>query len=252
MEKNNKGIIFLLSVVIIILLGAVIYLFMNGNFIKETDSTGKNETVEKDSNKGNDDQKVEEFSITKFDTTKPAINCATGVTYKPFTENTNTTGLSISLNADKRSATIKIDWNLYSKIYGVEGTGSVVAYSVTNFTKEIKEVYILGYGQASGNETAFYLMEDGTVEFTPIKDSIRNNVSQELDKVFKSYGSLEGISDVEKIIEAEPVSWPNMDRDLGANGIYILGVKSDYSFYNLNKSIAQKTNNSNAWGANWC
>lgn len=56
MEKNNKGIVFLLSIVIIVLLGAVIYLFMNGNFTKNGNETEKNNTVEKEENKGDKEE----------------------------------------------------------------------------------------------------------------------------------------------------------------------------------------------------
>lgn len=57
MEKNNKGITLALSIVIVCLVGAVIYLATNGNFTKNNPSTGNNNSVEKDNPTGTEDQK---------------------------------------------------------------------------------------------------------------------------------------------------------------------------------------------------
>lgn len=57
MEKNNKGIILALSIVIVCLVGAVIYLATNGNFTKNNPSTGNNNSVEKDNPTGTEDKK---------------------------------------------------------------------------------------------------------------------------------------------------------------------------------------------------
>lgn len=107
-------------------------------------------------------------------------------------------------------------------------------YNVTNFTKNIKEVYIAGFGQASGYETAFYVMEDGTVEYTPIKDVLGNNGSSS-ETVLKSYGTITSVSGAVKVISA--TDYCSNDNTCMGGSYNVLGIKSDGSFYDLSKIL---------------
>lgn len=191
------------------------------------------------------EKQANDFDISKFDTTKEAINVANGMAYEPVIDDNSASniGHSIELNKNKRSATIIIDWSKYGKLWSEYGNASIwedetVKYEVTNFTKNIKEVYIAGFTSSSGFETAFYIMEDGTVEYTPIVSALKNNNSSS-DKNLKSYGKIENVSDVVKLISATGY-YPN-DEQAVTGGTYILGIKADGNFYNLSEII--NTNN---------
>lgn len=245
-EKKSKlglGILIGILVTLVICMGTfIIYDKFLSNNDKELIEK-ENDNLEKDdisNNKNNSSIENEEgsqgFDISKFDTTKEAINGPKGRMYTLYTENETGSGLSIDLNSNKKSATITIDWSKYGSIYGTSMWMNVEnKYIVSNFTKNIKEVYIRGFGQAPGHETAIYVMEDGTVEYTPIKHALGNNGSSE-DTILKSYGKMENVSDVVTILTGIDYC----DHCIG-EGLNLLGIKQDGTFYNLS-SILYNTN----------
>lgn len=170
-----------------------------------------------------------------FDGTKE-INGQNGWTYDISDENyASNIGLTATLNSDKKGATIKIDWSKYFETYGLSVTDNAINdYNVTNFESEIKDVLLAGFGQASGYETAFYLMNDGTVEYTPIKNALGSNGSSK-DTVLRSYGKLSGISGVVKLAIA--VDKCNLENCIGGGSYNIIGIKQDGTFYNLSKIL---------------
>jgi len=245
-NKNKLGLGILIGVLVtlVICLSAfIIYdkvLSDDSNQIEETDKNQNNNKENASDNK----TELPEFDISKFDTTKEAINGTDGMAYEPITNDTSTSaaGLSIKLDKNKRSVTIAMDWSKYGSLWsdGHIGVGSTetIEYEVVNFTKNIKEAYIAGFTSSSGFETAFYIMEDGTVEYTPIVSALKNNDSLN-DKNLKSYGKIENVSGVVKLISATGY-YPNNEQAV-TSGTYILGIKSDGSFYDLSKII--NTNN---------
>lgn len=208
---------------------------------KDDEADDKIDNTPSDNTNNNDGTELTDFDITKFDNTKPAINGSEGIAYNLKNQDTSNLGLSIRLNNDKKSATITINWSKYFEVYGISiTTGETREYNVTNFNKNIKDVYINGFGQWSGYETAFYIMEDGTVEYTPIKYALGNNGSSSTT-VLKSYGQIPGVSGVVKMVIAEDYC---VNTSSCVGGSYnILGIKSDGSFYDISKILNESYSN---------
>ena len=205
---------------------------------KIDDQQKQNSADSEDVNQGNSDgidNTISEFDVSKFDTTKEAINGTSGWAYKPVENDVSSIGLSIRLSKTKKSAVITIDWGKYFDIYGTSvSTGEIRNYEITNFTKNIREVYIGGFGQSSGYETAFYVMEDGTVEYTPIMNALGNNGSSS-ETIMKSYGKINDVSGVVKIITG--TDYCLNDQCMGDGAFNILGIKADGTFYNLSNIL---------------
>ena len=208
---------------------------------KDDETDDKIDNTPSDNKNNNDGTELTDFDITKFDNTKPAINGDKEMAYKLTSNPIANIGLSIRLNNDKRSATITINWSKYFEIYGISiTTGETREYNVTNFNKNIKDVYISGFGGGTGYETAFYIMEDGTVEYTPIKYALGNNGSSSTT-ILKSYGQIPGVSGVVKMVIAEEYCLYNSSCvGLPYN---ILGIKSDGSFYDISKILNESYSN---------
>lgn len=240
-KENKLGLGILIGVLVtlvIVLTGFIIY---DKVLSKDSDvDDNKQPIIENDNqDKNNNDENsttnntLTDFDISKFDNTKEAINGPKGIMYNihEFDINDNN-GLSISLNSNKKSATITIDWSKYFEIYGISATtGETRNYEVTNFSKNIRKVYISGFGQGSGYETAIYVMEDGTVEYTPIKHALGNNGSSSAT-VLKSYGKMSNIDGVVTVVTAVDYC----DKCVGS-GVNLLGIRTDGTFFNLSHNL---------------
>jgi len=61
---------------------------------------------------------------------------------------------------------------------------------------KVVDVFISGFGNGTGYETAFFLMEDGTVEYIPLVKAYE-------EKNYQSYGKLPGVENVIKFLSGE-------------------------------------------------
>ena len=241
-ENSKMGMGILIGLLIAAVIGFGGYFVYNEFINKDTkSSSNSSSTKETNSNTEKETKKEEakDFDLTKFDEKKEAINGNSGWGYKLSNDNfAKNVGLDIALNADNKSATITIDWGKYFKVYGISASnGAVLNYNVTNFSSNIKEVLLAGFGQASGYETAFYVMNDGTVEYTPIKHGLGNNGASE-DTVLKSYGKINNVNDVVKLAIATDYCI-NSNQNCVSEGAYnVLGIKADGSFYDLSKIVS--------------
>ncbi len=95
------------------------------------------------------------------------------------------------------------------------------------FTKQLKDIYIGGFGEDLSNDTILFLMEDGTIEYLPI----RNNLQTDPDNL-KSYGTLSDLTDIVLFYSATK----------NGSGTTILAQASDGTIYDL-QSIAGATGN---------
>lgn len=89
--------------------------------------------------------------------------------------------------------------------------------SKINFDKKIVSVFFGEMGQDSLGDTLFILLEDATVEYIPIVHMFNHTQSE-----VKSYGKINGVSNVEKFTLSNTT-----------NGVTILGIKKDGTFYDL-------------------
>ncbi len=75
----------------------------------------------------------------------------------------------MSVGADSKSVALNIDWNKFGEFSGASAWASTVeSYSITGFNKKIKDAFMGELGHDVAGTTLFYLMSDGTVEYTPL------------------------------------------------------------------------------------
>ena len=89
-----------------------------------------------------------------------------------------------------------------------------------NFNKKVVDMAECGFGQSIDNETLFFIMEDGTVEYMPIATAVKNNS-------IKSYGKLEGVNDIISIKNVSAGA-PN-----GGGWVTTIAFNKDGKFYDL-------------------
>ena len=139
------------------------------------------------------------------------------------------TPLSCVVNSDNKTAVLTTDWEFATKNWGFipnGGNGIHEQRNVDNFSGEIIDVICTGWGQTSDYSTLLFLMKDGTVEYIPVYKAYKTSN-------FKSYGKLEGISDIVYIGNAS-----------GYGPCTPIAMKADGTFYQLT-TILEKTGNYN-------
>lgn len=97
------------------------------------------------------------------------------------------------------------------------------------FSKQLKDIYIGGFGTDFSNDTILFLMEDGTVEYLPVRNNLQTDPNN-----LKSYGSLQELTDIVLFY----------DSTKEVIGSTILAQKSDGTIYDL-QPIVSATGNYN-------
>ena len=232
LEKKVNSLTAVVVILMIIILGLgtfVAYKELN----KKDDKREENEKVVEPTNTS-ENTKKESFDLSKFDGSK-VINGEDGFIYKLNNGNDfSKQGFVVSINNDKKSATLTLNWNIASSEItgGTVIDGGIKNYTVT-FDKKIKEVLFDGYGQAPGYEVILYLFEDGTVEYTPVKKYLSNLENAYEETVMKSYGSL-SVNGIVDIVTADVIG--KDEHYIGGWYTPIL-IKSDGTFYDLSKLL---------------
>lgn len=255
MENNNKSkkrIVILIIFLLLIILGLVGYIMYdkdvfsvkNENELKEN----KDESIEEENSSADNNKKEEDLNnveqIKELDLTKCLNN--KGFSYSNATDVGGNYGLSMIVNDDKRSITLAIDWNVFGPISTASTWApEVVNYQIKGFSKDINSTFIGETGQDSKGLVLYYLMDDGTVEYTPLfilnTDSYGNkyytlNYSYEysndgkiIGQFFATKGSINNIKNVVKLY--------NIDVSNGASWRSTIGATKDGSFYDLGSLI---------------
>lgn len=240
--KKNKGPIIIIIILIVIILGMGLYiLYEKGLILSDTNvedkeiSNKKNgkKSTKKDKTTDNNSDEIKPLDVTK------CLNNSSNTTYSNPSDVDENVGLSMSINSDKRGVTLSIDWNTFGPISGASAWAPITEqYQITNFDKDIKATFIGGNGQDAKGTKLFYLMEDGTVEYTPVfkleTDTQGNSyysvnyVSGNGDTHFEVKGTISNVSGVVKLYKISASSW-----------MTTIGAKKDGSFYDLGSIINQ-------------
>lgn len=120
----------------------------------------------------------------------------------------NNSNVSVKLNS-KRNVTLKYKGN---------------SYTISNFTQDIEDIYVSGFGESYDNLTILYLMEDTTIQYTPIEDAINSDN-------LTSYGTVNGVKNIIKFHTA--------DND---DGVAILAFKANGTYYDVSKILRTSEN----------
>jgi len=233
-SKQKKPVAFIVTIVILVLiiLGMGVFIAYDkglilttknetkeGKKVNKEDDKKKNEPENNESKEddvNNNSNKVDNAVVREIDLNK-CINCTQSNLTLAFYDNAD--GLSAKLSQDKKSVTLRINWEYFSKALGgaPNGTTGPNSYTISNFSQEIADIYIGGFGQSITGVTLLFLMKDGTVEYMPIVKAV-----QQGNENLKSYGKINDVNDIIKFLTADVTS-----------GVTTLAVKPDGSFYDL-------------------
>ena len=237
-NKHNQAVTIFLIVVICLLiagLGVMTYFVINLNnkVLELSSNTNNQNTVEQNTNTNN-----------KLDVPKEENNQSNETKKEETTSNNARVFLkpSMCLNATMSDSTKiikhakrdgmyaylndinKVKFRCSAEIANKFRTDSIdkeISVDIEFGDKKVVDIYILSMQMMTDgrDNTLFFLMEDGTVEFMPIRYAIIKNK-------FESYGKLEGIKDVVKIAEY------GLSEGIGGVGA-ILAVTDNGNFYSL-------------------
>lgn len=248
-KKNKKGVIVLVVLLLLIIVGLAGYIcYDKGIIFAKTDNETKEEKKKSDKEKisdtknGTDDKDaIKELDLAKCLNTN-------NISYSNASDKTGDYGLSMNLNPDKTSITLSIDWNKFGPLSSASAWApGVENYQITGFSKNVVSTFVGDLGQDSKGITLFYLMADGTVEYTPmfqLKYDGQNNsyyaMSYTYDysadgritgEHFVTKGTVSGTTGVIKLYNANASS--------GSGWRTTIGAKADGSFYDLGNIISK-------------
>lgn len=248
-NKSNKLIV-VIVILSLIIVGMGVYIAYDKGVIfssvendtkQSNDNKELEETKEEQKNDSDDSNKIKPLDLSK------CLNSSSG-TYQNSSDVEGNYGLSMSINQDQKSITLSIDWSKFGPLSNASSYASTVEnYQITGFSKSISSVFVGDYGQDSTGITLFYVMSDGTVEYTPIfalKQDSQGNSYYEMNYTydyssdgrvtgqhFATKGIINGVTDVIKLYTAD-YSIPN-----GSGLRTTIGARKDGSFYDLGKLI---------------
>lgn len=236
-EKSNKGLIAAVVILAIIVVGLVAFIVFD-----KLDSSNEVKCAsvasEEPKSEESDDSKEEEKTKEDSDVEKPAeidlsksLN-TNGDSYELFGEKDSLPKVDFEISDNKRSVTVKYDWDSVDAS-NISGTSTgTKEYEVTGFTKNVKSAFNGIAGQNIEGEYFFFLMEDGTVEYVPVfktsETSETTSVNFSSRNTFKSEGTIS--SKVKDIVGFRNTQ---VQEDEGGGYAATVAVKEDGSFYNL-------------------
>lgn len=248
-KKGNKKIIVLVIILVIIIVGLVSYIAYDKGIIfsNEKNTLEKSNIVDKekktdktnDTTYNNTNNEIKELDLTK------CLNNKTN-SYSNPTDVAGDYGLSMLVNQDKKSITLSIDWAKFGPLSTATAWAPTVEnYQITGFSKEVTSTFVGDYGQDSMGITLFYLMSDGTVEYTPmfnLKFDSNNNSYYEMNYTyeyssdnritgehFTTKGTLNNANNVIKLY--------TVDASNGSGWRTTIGATKEGSFYDLGDII---------------
>lgn len=241
-EKKSKGPVIIIIILVLVVVGLSAYILSDKGIIftnkEEKTESNKKDTTKTDKKDNNDSTTKEEDTIKPLNLSK-CLNNSTN-TYSDKSEApTSKYGLSMSVNQDKMSVTLTIDWATFGPISGASAYASTEeTYQVTGFTSKVKAAYIGDVGQDATGITLFFLMEDSTVSYMPMfiwkKDTQGNGYSQ-MNYTNDNFVIKDVLPTAKDVINLYTVNASN-----GSGWITTIAATKDGSFYDLGELFTNK------------
>lgn len=187
----------------------------------------------KDSKNKISDQTTSEIEKNNyiFDSSKVVNASAEGYT---LTVPSHASGTNIYLDSRQTKVTVSINHYLISQNYGLGWVTSNDDYTYEPheivFEQKVVDIFFGGIGQDASGDTLLFLLEDGTVQYLPLKKAYSTDHEN-----LKSYGTLSGISNIVKFYSANSLS------QMGSS-VTILAQDEDGNLYDL-ATLLQETGN---------
>lgn len=179
--------------------------------------------VENDKNKNGTPDEVE----TKLNLNKKLLNKNKAAKYESYGVdiNYNSSYYTLNINENKKSATIKIAFDMMNMSEKLTGKKT---YNITGFSKEIKKCYIGTTGQTSEGDFIFFVMSDNTIEYVKLfKDTDNLNLKNGKYVVSK----LDNVKDIKHFYTI------GVYIENGGGWATTIGVKENNDFYDIGELI---------------
>lgn len=196
---------------------------------------GKEEKVDTENdNATNNDQTEEDTSASslEFDTSNIKNGGESSYTLANYSGTINIsideTGkvATLSYNRATLSNTYLLNWDLT----GVE-EGVLESQTIT-FNSKVNDVLFSGIGQDSTGDVILFLMEDGTIAYIPVYQTLSTNGAEGLT----TYQTISNVKDVVKFYTASVTSGTS-------SGVTVLAQTKDGTLYDLAPMINNTSNN---------
>lgn len=248
MENRSKVIIAILSGLLVIVGIVAVYFGISLSGMDVIVNNLENELASNESNQNSDEVQVKDESVddtsNKLEATEKQIykylpninegkclNAKENVNYT-ISRSADFSGLTAYIRDDGKTVGFNVNGNLIKDKYPDVNITEYKEYSITNFSKKVVKVYIEGMGQGVGNEVLYFLMEDGTVEYMPIYQTLK---AQE----FKSYGKLENVSNIVEVATGTAqASEDETGNGPGWNTVFAINYEGDY--YDIGDIVESK------------
>ncbi len=227
-KKSKTGLhIFIGTLLGILICGGVVFATYSLGYLTFSSQEDNNDITEKEATKDDNNTNHEDF-INNLGFEESKITNKDSNNYKLSRE---FDGIVASLDESKTIVTIRFYSNITGgfDMYLPEGYDDDYFNTTKeiHFSKQLKDIYIGGFGTDFSNDTILFLMEDGTVEYLPI----RNNLQYNPDNL-KSYGALPELTDIVIFY----------DSNKEETGSTVLAQKSDGTIYDLQPIISSTGN----------
>ena len=160
-KKNNPILIVIIFILLAIIIGGGIFVYTKYIANNTSNSNSKKQSDVDKVTEVKDEKEDEELDLTKSLNTE-------NINYANATDLEGDYGLTMNINPDKKSITLNIDWTKFGPLSTATTYAGNEEYQIAGFSKEISDTFIGSLGQDSMGITLFYLMNDGTVEYTPM------------------------------------------------------------------------------------
>lgn len=227
-KKKNIGIdIFigtLLAVIICIIVGISVY---NADYMAFNDRNNETKETEDNNKKENDTT-----ASLDFNTSNISNGEADSYTLSNYNGTINITVdetgkiATLSYNRKTLSDTYLLNWDLT----GVED--GVMENQTITFNTKINDVVFGGIGQDATGDVILFLMEDGTVAYIPVYQTLSNSGIESIT----SYETIDNLSDIVKFYTANATSGTS-------SSVTVLAQAKDGTLYDLAPIINDASNN---------
>ena len=209
----------------------------NANTTKKSDKTNNNTSNDTTVKNQDTSDEIKALDLTKsLNTTNTEYSDA-----KELVNGNEMLGLSVKANGSNTK--LSINWSEFGR-YSTASSwpDTTEEYAITNLSENVKEGYVGGLGHDSVGTTLFYLMNDGTVEYTKVftkkfdsNGALYFNINYIYEKDaygrstgehFESQGKIDGVNNIVKLYSA--------NASTGTSGFAtVIAATKDGSFYDL-------------------
>ena len=215
-NSNLLGVIIGILVGVLLVCGAGFALYSQGIIIFDSNNVRGEDNKELD---GENQQLNQEKNINYILNFNDVVN-SSEKNYS-LTVPSHGDGTNVSLDVSQTKVTVSLSHGLVNQTYGLGWVTGINDHTYEPheivFNQKVVDIYFSGFGQSSYGDTILFLMEDGTVQYLPLRKAYATDHEN-----LKSYGTLSGVSNIVKFYTVNKTG-----------GISLLAQDKDGKLYDL-------------------